>query len=63
MKSTMTQLLERGMERGREEGMEKGVEKVAKAMLVEGDPISKITKVTGLSGKELGKLKSEIDQD
>ena len=55
MKSTMTQLLERGME--------KGMEKVAKAMLIEGDPISKITKVTGLSEAEITKLKPEIDQD
>ena len=55
MKSVMTQLLEKGME--------KGMEKVAKAMLMEGDPISKITKVTGLSEAEISKLKTEIDRD
>ena len=53
MKSTMAQLLERGMEKGKAEGiaegMEKGIAKVAKVMLMEGDPISKIAKVTSLS--------------
>ena len=39
------------------------MEKVAKAMLMEGDPISKITKVTSLSETEISKLKSEIDRD
>ena len=79
MKSTMTQLLERGMEKGREEGMEKGREEgmekgreegmekgreeVAKAMLMEGDPIPKIARMTGLSEAELSKLKSEIEKD
>ena len=45
------------------EGMEKGMEKVAKAMLIEGEPVSKIAKWTGLSEEEINKLKSEIDQD
>ena len=67
MKSTMTQLLERGMEKGREEGMEKGMEKgreeVAKAMLMEGDPIPKIAKMMGLSEAELSRLKSEMEKD
>ena len=78
MKSTMTQLLEKGMERGMAEGIEKGMEKgmekgkaegieegmergkaeVAKAMLAEGDPASKIAKVTGLSEKEIDELKT-----
>ena len=43
--------------------IEKGIEKVAKAMFIEGDPISKITKVTGLSETEISKLKSEIERD
>ena len=59
MKSVMTQLLERGMEKGKAE--EKA--EVAKAMLMEGDPISKIAKVTGLPEEEISKLKSEIDKN
>ena len=59
MKSTMTQLLERGMEKGKAEG----IAEVAKVMLMEGDPISKIAKVTSLSEVEITKLKCEMDQD
>ena len=53
MKSTMTQLLEKGRAEERAE--------VAKAMLMEGDPISKISKVTGLLEVEITKLKSEME--
>ena len=59
MKSTMTQLLERG----KAEGIAEGIAKVAKVMLMEGDPISKIAKVTSLSEVEITKLKCEMDQD
>ena len=52
MKSTMTQLLEKGIEKGKAE--------VTKAMLAEGEPISKITRWTGLSEEEISKLKSEL---
>ena len=48
---------------GEKKGMEKGMEKVAKTMLAEGEPISKISKVTGLSKEEIIKLKSEIDKN
>ena len=50
-------------EEGIEEGIEKGIEKVGTAMLIEGDPISKIARVTGLSEGEISKLKSEMDKD
>ena len=75
MKSTMTQLLERGMEKGmekgreegmekgREEGMEKGKVEVAKTMLSKGFAVSEIVEATGLSEAELPKLKSEMEKD
>ena len=47
---------------GIEKGIEKGKAEVAKAMLAEGEPISKITRWTSLSEKEISKLKSEMDQ-
>ena len=59
MKSVMTQLLEKGKAEGKAEGMEK----VTKAMLAEGEPVSKIAKWTGLSEAEINKLKSEMDQE
>ena len=59
MKSTMTQLLEKGIEKG----IEKGKAEVTKAMLAEGDPTSKIAKVTGLSEAEISKLKSEMGRE
>ena len=46
----------KGKKEGKKEGIEKGIEKVAKAMFIEGDPISKIAKVTGLSEAEISKL-------
>ena len=52
-----------GEKKGIEKGMEKGVGKVAKAMFMEGDPISKIAKVTGFSEEEIIKIKSDMDQD
>ena len=51
MKSTMTQLLE------------KGKAEVAKTMLLKGLASSDISEFTGLSEAEISKLKSEIDQD
>ncbi len=36
---------------------------VAKAMLMEGDPVSKIAKMTGFSEEQITKLKSEMEQD
>ena len=49
-----------GKAEGIAEGEVRGKAEVAKAMFAEGEPISKIAKVTGLSEKELGKLKSQI---
>ena len=40
----MEEGMEKGRVEGREEGMEKGREEVAKAMLMEGDPIPKIAR-------------------
>ena len=48
---------------GEREGIAEGIGKVAKAMLMEGDPISKIARVTSLSEAEISKLKSEIERD
>ena len=49
------------------EGIEKGKAEekaeVTKAMLIEGDPTSKIAKVTGLSEAEISKLKSELGRE
>ena len=59
MKSVMTQLLEKGMEKDEE----KKAAEVTKTMLIEGDPIPKIARVTGLSEAEIRKLKSEMDKD
>ena len=55
MKSTMTQLLEKGEEK-------KAVE-VAKTMLSKGFSLSDITEVAGLSEAQIRKLKSEIDKE
>ena len=51
MKSTMTQLLEKGME------------KAAKAMLLKGVASSDISEFTGLSEAEISKLKSEMGRE
>jgi predicted transposase/invertase (TIGR01784 family) len=48
---------EEGIEKGREEGIEKGREEVAKAMLLDGDSIEKISRITGLSVSSIQKLK------
>ena len=45
------------------EGKAEEKAEVTKAMLIEGDPTSKIAKVTGLSEKEISKLKSEMDRE
>ena len=45
------------------EAKAEGKAEVTKAMLAEGEPISKITRWTGLSEEEINKLKSEMDQD
>ena len=57
MKSTMTQLLERGMEKGKAEGKAEGMAEVAKAMLAKGLALSDISGFTGLSEAEITKLK------
>ena len=67
MKSTMTQLLEKGMEKGIEKGKAEGRAEeraeVAKTMLLKGLASSEISEFTGLSEAEINKLKSEIDQE
>ena len=63
MKSVMTQLLEKGEEKGIEKGEEKKAAEVTKTMLIEGDPIPKIARVTGLSEAQIRKLKSQVDKD
>jgi predicted transposase/invertase (TIGR01784 family) len=51
----------RGIERGIEKGIEKGKTEekmeIARAMLLDGDIIEKISKITGLTVKEIEKLK------
>ena len=56
-------MVEQKKAEARIEAKEEGMEKVAKAMLMEGDPISKIARVTDLSEEEISKLKSEVDKD
>jgi predicted transposase/invertase (TIGR01784 family) len=53
-------LLEEGIEKGREEGIEEAQYKIAKQLLIEGISVQTIKKSTGLSEKEIQKLKSEI---
>ena len=52
----------KGREEGKAEGLKLGAVKgkieIAKAMLIEGDAIPKISRITGLSTKEIEKLKS-----
>jgi len=47
----------RGIEKGREEGETKKAIEIAKAMLLDRDSIEKISKITGLTVKEIEKLK------
>ena len=47
----------RGIEKGREEGETKKAVEIAKAMLLDGDATEKISKITGLTVKEIEKLK------
>jgi len=49
--------IEKGIEKGREEGETKKAIEIAKAMLLDGDSIEKISKITGLTVKEIEKLK------
>ena len=56
--STMAEREARGKAEGIAEGEARGKAEVAKAMLAEGDPASKIAKVTGLSEKEIAELKT-----
>ena len=49
--------IEKGREEGREEGENKKAVKIAKAMLLDGDTIEKISKITGLSLEQIEKLK------
>ena len=43
--------------KGRAEGEEKKAIEIAKAMLLDGDAIEKIAKITGLTTKQIEKLK------
>jgi hypothetical protein len=56
--------IEKGIEKGREEGREEGIEKaqceMAKQLLIEGISLQTIKNCTGLSEKELQKLKREL---
>jgi predicted transposase/invertase (TIGR01784 family) len=47
----------RGIERGIEKGKTEEKMKIARAMLLDGDAIEKISKITGLTVKEIEKLK------
>jgi predicted transposase/invertase (TIGR01784 family) len=48
--------LEEGIEKGREEGEKKEKVKLVKNMLNEGDPLEKISRVTGLSIEQIDKF-------
>ena len=50
-------------EQKKTEGIAEGRAEVAKTMLMEGEPIPKIVKFTGLSEAGISKLKSEMDKD
>jgi len=50
---------EKGIEKGIEKGEVKKAERVAKEMLNDNEPIEKIIKYTGLTEKEISKLKNE----
>ena len=56
IKTLISYARKEGMEKGRNEGMEKGMETVALNMLKEDFDINSISKVTGLSKKEIQKL-------
>ena len=56
-------IVELMVEQKKAEAREEGIEKVAKTMLMEGEPIPKIVKFTGLSEAGISKLKSEMDKD
>lgn len=47
----------RGIERGIEKGKTEEKMEIARAMLLDGDAIEKISKITGLTVKEIEKLK------
>ena len=49
--------LQKAWKEAEEKGIEKGVIKVAQQMLIDGEPIEKIMKYTGLSKEEIEKLK------
>ena len=49
-----------GETRGKAEGIAEGIAEVAEAMLIKGHSIPDIAQVTGLSEKELEKLKSQM---
>ena len=54
--------IEQGLERGIEQGIEKKAIKIAKNMLIDGEPIAKIGKFTGLSIEKIKKLQAELDK-
>jgi len=49
--------LQKAWKEAEEKGIEKGVIKVAQQMLIDGEPIEKIMKYTGLSKEEIEELK------
>ena len=56
--------MEQGREKGRQEGLELGklkkAQQIAKDMIIEGEPIDKILKYTGLDVKDIAKIKEEM---
>lgn len=63
MKSAVQEYREEGMELGREKGVQEGIQKgkiqMVKGMLIEGFDISYISKISGLSGAEIRKIKAQ----
>ena len=50
----------KGIEKGIEQGIEQGIEKIAINMLIDNEPLDKISKFTGLSQDEVVKLKNKL---
>ncbi len=57
MITNVERVLKKSWKEAETKGVEKGVEKVARQMLIDGEPVEKIMKYTGLSEEELEKLK------
>lgn len=62
--SVAERLRQEGREKGRQEGLELGrlkkAQQIAKDMIIEGKPIDKILKYTGLDVKDIAKIKEEM---